>query len=43
MLIDADTEAKEANASDFWYQNDAGYESFPPQILMQDVTWIHNF
>jgi hypothetical protein len=34
MLRDADTEAKQANATDLWYQNDAGYESFPSQTVM---------
>ena len=43
MLTDEDTEAKQANATDFWHQNDAGYESFPSQTVMQDVTWLHNF
>jgi hypothetical protein len=32
-----------SSTTDLWYQNDAGYESFPSQTLMQDVTWIHNF
>jgi len=43
MLTNADTEAKQANATDLWHQNDAGYENFPSQTAMQDVTWIHNF
>jgi hypothetical protein len=43
MLTDADTEAKQAKATDLWYKNDAGYDSFPSQTVIQDVTWIHNF
>jgi len=43
MLTDANTEAKQANATDLWHQNDAGYDSIPSQTVMQDVTWIHSF
>jgi hypothetical protein len=43
MLTDADTETKQATATDRWHQNDEGSESFSSQTVMQDVMWIQNF